>query len=166
MLRKLIATTTSLLVGAALLAGPAAADDLGAPALEPNPAADLGAAAFDPNPTMAGNGKAVPAPHYATGARGLSAPGYLPGCRSGRVCVAVLDYQDSRINTWKIWDLYLCGDYSLYDWHGRGWIRNNQTGGAITYRMNSNWQVVLPNHPVDNRWLDVDWEPAWHLTSC
>ncbi|MFD1537295.1 hypothetical protein [Nonomuraea guangzhouensis] len=55
-----------------------------------------------------------------------------------RVCVAVLDYQDDRINTWKIWDLYECGDYALYNWYRHGWIRNNQSG----------------------------WEPAWYIHPC
>ncbi|MEU6739678.1 hypothetical protein [Streptosporangium sandarakinum] len=124
------------------------------------------AASFDPNPTIGGNGTAVPAPHYATGARGVSAPSYLPSCPYQRVCVAVLDYQDDRINTWKIWDLYQCGDYSLYNWYNRGWIRNNQSGNAVAIRMNSVFTMLKPSHPVDNRWLDVDWQPAWYFRPC
>ncbi|GAA0973906.1 hypothetical protein GCM10009555_029400 [Acrocarpospora macrocephala] len=150
MIRKLVATTAALLAGATLFVAPASA----------------GAAAFDPNPTIGGNGQAVPAPHYATGARGVSAPSYLPSCPFQRVCIAVLDYQDNNINTWKIYDLYQCGDYSFYDWHARGWIRNNQSGGAVAVRLNSTWSVLSPTHPVDNRWLDVNWEPAYHFRPC
>ncbi|GAB1817845.1 hypothetical protein [Herbidospora sp. RD11066] len=148
MFRKLIATTATLLAGAALIAVPAPAR------------------AADPKPTIGGNGTAVPAPHYKSGRRGVYAPSYLPSCPYGRVCLAVLDSQDTVYNTWKIWDLYQCGDYSFYNWHDRGWIRNNQTPGTTAVRMNSTWTVLSPTHPVDNRWLDVNWEPAYHFRPC
>ncbi|MET9064062.1 hypothetical protein [Streptosporangium sandarakinum] len=134
------------------------------PLTAPASQAETRAAAFDPNPTISGPG--VPAPHYAQGARGVYAPNYLPGCPYQRVCVAVLDYQDDRINTWKIWDLYQCGKYSLNDWRSRGWIRNNQSGGAVAVRMNSASTPLTPSHPVANQWRDVDWEPAWYFKPC
>ncbi|MEV0595558.1 hypothetical protein [Nonomuraea cavernae] len=124
-----------------------------------------GAADFNPNPTIGGNGNAVPAPGFASGARGVYAPSYLPGCPYQRVCVAVLDYQNGH-NTWKIWNLYECGEYSLYDWHRRGWIRNNQSGSAVTYRLDSNHFPLSPSHPVNNKWVEVDWEPTWHIRTC
>jgi hypothetical protein len=167
---KLVATTASVMAGAMLFASPAAAGvSAAAPAGTESTtidSGDLGTNDFDPNPTIAGNGIAVPAPHYATGARGVSAPSYLPSCPHQRVCVAVLDYQNDQINTWKIWDLYQCGDYSLYNWYSRGWIRNNQSGGAVTYRLDSNSSTLSPSHPVNNRWLDANWEPAWHIRPC
>ncbi|TKK89372.1 hypothetical protein FDA94_10635 [Herbidospora galbida] len=150
MFRKLVATTAALSAGAALVAAPASAR------------ADV----FDPNPTVAGNGNYVPPPRKAEGGRGVYAPSYLPSCPLHRVCLAVLDYQDPTVNKWKIYDLYQCGDYSFYGWRGRGWIRNNQSGDAVAIRLNSTWGLIQPTHPVDDRWLDVNWEPAYHFRPC
>jgi hypothetical protein len=118
------------------------------------------------NPTIGGQGVPVPPYTEVSGASGVYAPSYLPNCPLGYVCVAVPRSQDGRTNVWRIWNLYRCGDYALYNWYGRGWIRNNQTGGATVYRMNSVYTRILPGNPPDNRWLDINWQPAWYLQTC
>ncbi|MQM26602.1 hypothetical protein [Glycomyces albidus] len=152
------------LVAAFALAALAAVPQGHATASTPSTPQDAAeAAAFDPSPWLGGS--KVPGSNVYQGNRGVYTPTYLPSCDWQYVCVAVLEYQDLYVNKWRVWKLYHCGSYYLYDWHGRGWINNNQSGGAVVGRFDgeNRW---LGNTSTGGGWKDVDWEPVYWFDTC
>ncbi|PRY62488.1 hypothetical protein [Glycomyces artemisiae] len=158
---RLVLALVASLVMAALVAVPQGAASEPAPPASPDVAA---ADVFDPDPWLGGS--RVPGSNVYEGARGVYAPSYLPSCEWRYVCVAVLEYQDDHVNKWRVWKIYICGSYYLYEWRGRGWVNNNQTGGAALARFDQDNVWLSPNANPGGGWKDINWEPAYWFDSC
>lgn len=79
-----------------------------------------------------------------------------------RRCTAVWDPTRSL---WKIFYLYYCHSYTLYNWLGNGFYVNNQTGGATAYFYNSSRQVI-ESAPADGYQRSIDWDPVYYIKNC
>jgi hypothetical protein len=83
-------------------------------------------------------------------------------CYSGNLCTGVWDPTRSQ---WKIFKLYYCNFYTLYNWLGDGFYVNNQTDGTTAYFYNSSRQVIK-SAPADHEQHPYDWDPVYYIRNC
>ncbi|TDC42452.1 peptidase inhibitor family I36 protein [Micromonospora sp. KC213] len=65
----------------------------------------------------------------------------------------------------RMFVLYACRDYALYNWNGYGSVHNNQTAGTWANLLDQNRNAIhafIPPGGAD--WLDFD--PFWYAKPC
>ncbi|MFD1829452.1 hypothetical protein ACFSJS_07225 [Streptomyces desertarenae] len=122
---------------------------------------------------------APPAPEEAGSAstRGTAAvsPGISPSvntghvppnsdfsCSSGNLCALVWDPTRSL---WKIFYLYRCDRYTLYNWLGTGYYANRQTGSPTSYFYGQSGNVIASFRPFSGT-RTQNWDPVWSIRNC
>jgi len=83
-------------------------------------------------------------------------------CGSGNLCTLVWDPTRSQ---WKLFYLYYCNFFTLYNWLGDGFYANNQTGGVYALFYNSSRQVIR-SAPADSIQRTIDWDPVYYVRNC
>ncbi|MFI6003255.1 hypothetical protein ACIA98_23050 [Streptomyces sp. NPDC051366] len=84
------------------------------------------------------------------------------GCDSGNLCTLVWDPTTSD---WKIFYLYNCNRYSVYNWNGNGWYFDNQTGNPTSYLYNQGGGIVKSFTPGGGQ-QGQDWTPVYSVRNC
>ncbi|MER5700335.1 hypothetical protein ABT023_00015 [Micromonospora sp. NPDC002296] len=89
------------------------------------------------------------------------APGDTYICPSGYFCAQVWAGL-----VWKVFFLYTCQIYDVYNWTGTGYWRNNQSSGAPTPYLLGSQGIpirVLPKSPSSG---SADWDPVYSISPC
>ncbi|MET8910204.1 hypothetical protein [Micromonospora sp. NPDC004551] len=89
------------------------------------------------------------------------APGGTYTCSSGYFCAQVW-----AGSAWKVFFLYTCQIYDIYNWTGTGYWRNNQSSGAPNPYLLGSQGIpihVLAKSPSSG---SVDWDPLWAISPC
>ncbi|MFI9485590.1 hypothetical protein ACIG47_04305 [Promicromonospora sp. NPDC052451] len=91
-------------------------------------------------------------------------PGQQYGCEYGTMCAWAWDTSQ---NKWKIFHLYNCRTYTLYNWVGDGGWDNNQTTGTVArfYGSNGSTQVLDPSTAFERRHPE-SWDPVYFIRNC
>lgn len=135
------------------LVAPASAADRGALLSAPNGGALVSAATA--SPTMSPSAKQV---RYAAS---------MPvSCATGNLCVVVWDWprwNSGRADAWKVFDLYYCNRYYLYDWYDGGVYYNQQTGG-VTVTFYGASSVIRSFTATGGG--EQDWTPVYSIRNC
>ncbi|MFE6845302.1 hypothetical protein [Streptomyces sp. NPDC057686] len=118
---------------------------------------------------------AAPADARSAPLAAASSPGISPGvttshvapsgsytCNSGYLCTLVWDPTTSD---WKMFHLYTCNRYSVYNWDGNGWYFDNQTGNPTSYLYNQGGGVVKSFRPGGGQ-QGQDWTPIYSIRNC
>ncbi|MFY1625817.1 hypothetical protein ACN268_21865 [Micromonospora sp. WMMD735] len=82
-------------------------------------------------------------------------------CPSGTFCAAVWNGA-----AWKIFLLYSCHIYDLYNWTGTGyWVNNQSPGAPSPYLLDSQGipSSVLARSPSYDT---ADWDPVYSISNC
>ncbi|MFG2988645.1 hypothetical protein ACGFZK_04945 [Streptomyces sp. NPDC048257] len=93
---------------------------------------------------------------------GHVAPGGSYTCSSGNLCTLVWDPTTSD---WKVFYLYNCNRYSVYNWNGNGAYWDNQTGNPTSYLYNQGGGVLKSFQPGGGQ-LGQDWTPVYSIRNC
>lgn len=83
-------------------------------------------------------------------------------CYTGDLCPVVWDYSTS---SYKIFFLYNCARYSLYNWLGSGNYSDRQTSGAHSYFYGSSGNVLTSFYPPKTN-VSYNWTPVYSIRNC
>ncbi|MFL6115325.1 MAG: hypothetical protein ACJ786_28850 [Catenulispora sp.] len=150
----------------------------------------LGAAAFAAAPAQA-----APVPNHASGDRVLTAPaappagaqstaGVVPNasaptvspsvstihiapgasytCYSGDLCPVVWDYSTS---SYKVFFMFNCARYTLYNWLGSGNYSDRQSSNALTIFYGAGGSYITSFYPPKTN-VPYDWTPVYYIRNC
>jgi hypothetical protein len=106
-------------------------------------------------------------------------PGHGYNCGVGNLCTFVWDPNylwvdgqgGARLGVWKMFYLYVCREYALFNWLGDGYYHNNQTPaglrGVRSYFRNMFHNTIGSYITPDNtlHW-PYDWDPVWYIKNC
>ncbi|GAA3822521.1 hypothetical protein ACFS5L_01125 [Streptomyces phyllanthi] len=84
-------------------------------------------------------------------------------CTSGNLCNAVWDPTRSQ---WKVFFLYNCATYTVYNWLGTGAYYNNQTGNPTSYYYGQNWGTLWTSTPDGGARHIVNFDPVYYIKNC
>ncbi|MET9800473.1 hypothetical protein [Streptomyces sp. NPDC006368] len=90
-------------------------------------------------------------------------PGVSLNCTPGNLCNAVWDPTRSQ---WKVFFLYSCATYTVYNWLGTGAYYNNQTGNPVSYYYGQNRNVLWSSTPDGGARHIVDFDPVYYVKNC
>jgi hypothetical protein len=111
-------------------------------------------------------------PSIAAASPGISPPPadvwYIPNatdyaCPSRYACFAVYD---PTVGMYKVFLLYYCGRYTVYNWYHWGSLRNSQVGNAHVRLYDRNGWQIGPAYPPDGLAKYVDWTPVYFVRPC
>jgi hypothetical protein len=103
------------------------------------------------SPTISGNVRTI---H-------VSQPGYFT-CETGNLCTWVWD---PTTGDFKVFFLYNCATYHLYNWYGDGGFKDNQYGNPISTFWGQYWNKIRTFTPSPAQ-LTQNWNDVWHITNC
>ncbi|MFD3311078.1 hypothetical protein [Streptomyces sp. NPDC058694] len=85
---------------------------------------------------------------------------HLNHCPRGYLCVAAGEGDGQH----TVFILYYCTSRSLYYFHDRGAVTNNQYGSwaSVMYQDHSPYTLIEPN----NRSVSIPWDPIYYLDPC
>jgi hypothetical protein len=83
-------------------------------------------------------------------------------CYTGDLCPVVWDPTTS---SYKIFFLYNCARYSLYNWEGTGNYSDRQTSGAHSYFYGSSGNVLTSFYPPKTN-VSYNWTPVYSIRNC
>ncbi|MFE0590320.1 peptidase inhibitor family I36 protein [Micromonospora echinospora] len=65
----------------------------------------------------------------------------------------------------RMFALYACGNYALYNWNGYGSVANNQTPGTWAYMLDQNGNAIHAFVPPGVATY-VNFDPFWYAKPC
>lgn len=83
-------------------------------------------------------------------------------CPYGDLCALVWDPTKSN---WKIFYLYSCARYSLYNWLDTGYYFDNQTAGTVSTFYGSSGNALKTFTP-DQKQHSYGWTPVYSIRNC
>jgi hypothetical protein len=84
-------------------------------------------------------------------------------CPSGHFCLYTNQVPGPN---GKIFALYHCREYSLSNWLDRGWVYNNNTGGAPGFLRDRNHANLPGGTIAAQSGANVDFFPIWYVKAC
>ena len=92
-------------------------------------------------------------------------PGGTYTCASGNFCAGVWN---PTIGKWRVFKLFNCARYSVFNWIGGGFYFDNQTGNPASKVFGQNGAQlnppgnIFPGGPQQN----IDWNPVFSVRNC
>lgn len=84
-------------------------------------------------------------------------------CPYEYLCTSVWDPNHGMFKIFYMWHCY---KYTLYNWNGWGTYKNFQTPNAITTFYGQSHNVLTSFGPVQNAQFAYDWTPVWYIRNC